>query len=165
MRRVLARLHSTKLSTCWRDTAAIVGKILDLSGFAHTLGCMRRTIAMFMLLLFGAFLCVPLFAASYDSQNELPACCKRNGKHRCMSRMMQVAPGTTQVSAPPEKCPLFPQTRMMIVVQDHAVAPSPSGAYYAALQSHPACHSQLEAQKRISFDRSRQKRGPPAANS
>jgi len=123
---------------------------------------MRRTIAMFMLLLFGSFLSAPLFAASYNPQNDLPACCKRNGKHHCMVPMVQAVPGTTQVSAPPEKCPFYPHTRMMIVVQNHAMAPGPAGAFYAALQSHPACYAQSEAHQRISFDRSRQKRGPPA---
>lgn len=118
---------------------------------------------MMMLLLFGSFLSAPLFAASYDAQSDLPACCRRAGKHHCMLRTRQVDPGATQVSAAQETCPFCPQARMMSVVQNHGIAPSPAGVFYAALQSHPACHAQLEARQRISFDRSRQKRGPPTA--
>jgi len=124
---------------------------------------MRRAIAMFMLLLFGSFVGAPLFAAVYGSQNGLAACCKRDGKHHCMMQMMEGDPGTTQVSAPPEKCPFFPHTWQVTQVHSPSLAPSPAGAFYAAVQSHPACHAQSEAQRRISFDRSRQKRGPPAA--
>jgi hypothetical protein len=124
---------------------------------------MRRTVAIFLLLIFGSFLSAPLLAASSNPSSNLPACCRRNGKHQCMMRMMEDDLGTRQVSAPPEKCPLFPHTLPVTRVQNHVIASGVAGAIYAALQSHPACQAQSEAQQRISFDRSRQKRGPPAA--
>jgi hypothetical protein len=124
---------------------------------------MRRAIASFMLLVFSAFLCTPLLAISSNLQNDLPACCRRAGKHQCMLRMMESDPGSREASTSPEKCPFFPHTWQPTLLQNHAMAPSPAGALYAGLQSHPACHAQSEAQRRISFDRSRQKRGPPAA--
>lgn len=130
---------------------------------AYTLGCMRRPIAILMLLIFGSFLGAPLLAISSNPQNNLPACCGRNGKHHCMMRVMEGDSGTTQASALPEKCPFFPHTWQVTRVQKHFIAPDVAGTIYAALQSHPACHVQSEAQRRISFDRSRQKRGPPAA--
>jgi len=34
--------------------------------------------------------------------------------------------------------------------------------YFSELASHPAIHAQAAAQLRVSFDRSRQKRGPPS---
>ena len=126
------------------------------------LGYMRRTIAVFMLLIFGLFLGAPLLASS-NPQNDLPACCRRNGSHHCVTRMMEGDPGSRQVSAPAEKCPFFPHIGQLTQVRNLAIAPSPAGTFYAALESHPACHTQSEAQRRISFDRSRQKRGPPAA--
>jgi hypothetical protein len=122
---------------------------------------MRRTIAVFMLLIFGLFLSVPLLAASSNPSNNRPACCRRDGKHQCMMQM-EGDPGTTQASAPPEKCPFSPHAWQVTQVQNHVIAPGVAGAIYAALQSHPACHLQSETQRRISFDRSRQKRGPPA---
>jgi hypothetical protein len=78
-----------------------------------------------------------------------------------MLRMLEGNPGTRQASALPDKCPFFPHAWQVTPVQHRAIAPSPVGAFYASLQSHPACHAQSEAQCRISFDRSRQKRGPP----
>jgi hypothetical protein len=126
------------------------------------LGYMRRPIAVFLLLIFGSFLGAPLLATS-NLQNDLPACCRRNGSHHCVTRMMEGDRGSRQVSAPAEKCPFFPHIGQLTQVQNPAIAPSPAGAFYAALESHPACHTQSEAQRRISFDRSRQKRGPPAA--
>jgi len=137
---------------------------LWISGIvAYTLGYMRRTIAVFMLLIFGSFLSAPLLVASSNPSNNLPACCRRTGKHHCMMRLIEDDSGTTQVSAPPEKCPFFPQTWQETQVQKHFIAPDVAESIYAALQSHPACHVQSDAQQRISFDRSRQKRGPPAA--
>jgi hypothetical protein len=124
---------------------------------------MRRAIAFFMLLVFSAFLCTPLLAISFSPHNDLPACCRRDGKHQCMLRMMESDPGTREASTPLEKCPFFPHTWQPTQRQNHVILPSPAGAFYAALQSHPACHAQSEAQCRISFDRSRQKRGPPSA--
>jgi hypothetical protein len=122
---------------------------------------MRSPIAILMLLIFRSFLGVPLLAISSNSQNDLPACCRRNGTHHCMLRMLEGNPGTRQASALPDKCPFFPHAWQVTPVQHRAIAPSPVGAFYASLQSHPACHAQSEAQCRISFDRSRQKRGPP----
>jgi hypothetical protein len=96
-------------------------------------------------------------------ESSLPACCRRNGKHHCaMIQMMEDDPGTTQASAPSEKCPFFPHTWQATQVENHFIAPGVAGVVHVALQSQPACHAQIEAQLRISFDRSRQKRGPPA---
>ena len=114
-----------------------------------------------LVLIFGSFLSAPFLAASLNPQDDLLACCKRNGKHRCLMRMMENDPGSTQVSAPPEKCPLFLHAWSVTRVQNHCIGRG--RAIYAELQSHPACHTQSEVQRRISFDRSHQKRGPPAA--
>ena len=149
---------------CRRGSATIVGKFWIFSLVEYTLGYMRRAIAILMLLISGSFLGAPLLATSNSiEQNNLPACCRRNGSHHCVTRMIKGDPGTTQISAPPEKCPMFPHTGQMTPVKNSAIAPSVTGAFYACVQSHPACHMQSEAQRRISFGRSRQKRGPPAA--
>jgi hypothetical protein len=152
------------LTSCrGRDTVTFGGRLWILGVVAYTLASMRRAIAIFLLLIFGSFLSAPSLAASSDPYGNLPACCRRNGKHHCMMRMMQSDPKAEQVSAPPQKCPFFPHTRLVIQVRSHALTPRPPVACYAALQSHPACHAQSEAQRCIAFDRSCQKRGPPAA--
>jgi hypothetical protein len=159
-----ARTYTTRLVPA-REALQRWSADFGFSALSRTLlTYMRRTIAVFMLLIFGSFLGAPLLATSNSNlQNDLPACCRRNGSHHCVTRMMEGDPGSRQVSAPPERCPFFPHIWQLTPVQNPAIAPSPAGAFYAALQSHPACHTQSEAQRRISFDRSRQKRGPPAA--
>jgi len=122
---------------------------------------MRRIVATLMLLVFGSFLSAPLLAASSDPQSNLPACCRRDGKHHCMMTMTQSPTGGTQVYAG-SHCPYFPQSGVAVDVQQPATAPSATSAIYADLVSHPAVHAQTEARGRIAFDRSRQKRGPPA---
>jgi hypothetical protein len=158
------RAHSSRRASAGAGTATMVCKFWIFSLVAYTLGYMRRAIAILMLLIFGSFLGAPLLATTNSiEQNNLPACCRRNGSHHCVTGMTEGDPGTTQVSAPPEKCPMFPHTGQMTPVKNSAIAPSSTGVFYACLQSHPACHAQSEAHRRISFDRSRQKRGPPAA--
>ena len=66
------------------------------------------------------------------------------------------------ITAPFERCPFFPTSMISTTLQGHTLAMPSSEAFYAALRSHPACSAQIEAYYRISFDRSRQKRGPPA---
>jgi len=122
---------------------------------------MQRAVAIVMLMIFGSFFVSPLLAAHPDPQSNLPVCCRAKGRHHCMMRMAQGDESTVQVSAVPEKCPYCPQGRITTVIRDHATAPDLAASVYAALRSHPACHAQLEARQRISFDRSRQKRGPP----
>jgi hypothetical protein len=123
---------------------------------------MWRATAVFLLLVFGSFVTAPLLAASSDPDSDLPACCRRLGMHHCAMRMLPTDPSTRQVSAVPEKCPMFPRAAVVIRTQDHSLAPGAAAAFFSGLQSHPACHAQTEAQRRISLDRSHQKRGPPA---
>jgi hypothetical protein len=121
---------------------------------------MRRSIALLMIMIFGCFLSAPLLAASSDSESRLPACCRANGKHHCMMRMSHGELAGVQMAAP-ERCSYFPQWRPMNLSHQQASVSS-AAVFYAALQTHPACHAQTEARRRVSFDRSRQKRGPPA---
>lgn len=138
------------------------GKFCVFVVVEYTLRYMRRSIAVLMILTFGSFLAAPLLGLSSDPQSNLPACCRRNGKHHCMMWMMERELGTKQVSVYPAKCPCFPHPWRFTQSQNHATTPSSALIFYAALQSHPACHAQSEVQRRISFDRSRQKRGPPS---
>jgi hypothetical protein len=81
-----------------------------------------------------------------------------------MMRMMmekEMSRAATHISAPFEKCPFFPTSMILIIIQGHTLTMPSSGIFYAALRSHPACSAQIEACYRVSFDRSRQKRGPP----
>lgn len=129
---------------------------------------MRRLTSILLLVLFGGFYVVPLVhAASSDPESDLPACCRRNGKHHCamMDRYLrEKSSGAPVFTLPPQHCPMYPQHRGMMFPRSpfaFAVIPA-AGADWAGLREHPACHAQTEARYRISCDRTRLKRGPPA---
>jgi hypothetical protein len=49
--------------------------------------------------------------------------------------------------------------------QGHAAVGIPASlAHFCEVVSHPAIHAQVDARYRVSFDRTRQKRGPPSQN-
>jgi len=102
-----------------------------------------------------------LFAG--DGSN-LPACCRRDGAHRCAMRTAasaQESPDGLAIRTPSPVCPAFPK-----------LGPVPSGAktpglqaaqaIFASLMQHPAVQPQTEALYRVSFTRTGQKRGPPS---
>lgn len=122
---------------------------------------MRRFVAILLMLAFGSFLGAPLLAAS-NTTNNLPACCRRGGAHHCMEGMTMADDGAgRRVSAPFEKCPFFPRAVVPVRTQVQPASSSHT-IFFAGLQSHPACVAQTQARARVSFDRSRQKRGPPS---
>jgi len=112
------------------------------------------------MMLFSWMLIAPLFA--FDADANLPPCCRRNGKHHCMMRMMERCGGQqkgfTSVS---EKCPCFPVSTC--AGQSPIFKPEAEGQFYADVVRHPALAPQSEALCRISSLRSHQKRGPPLA--
>jgi hypothetical protein len=73
---------------------------------------MRRALAITLLIAFAAPLAQPILAATVDAESQLPACCRRHGKHHCsmrmadMMRMMAAANSAPALEAPP--CPLYP---------------------------------------------------------
>ncbi len=121
-----------------------------------------------MLVLFGGFYAAPLIAAtSSDPEANLPACCRRHGKHHCamMDAFLQAtSSGTPQAGATPQHCPFYPHGVPPGSLRFHA-APPPAAAQFAQVASHPAIHAQTQAIYRLSLDRSRQKRGPPTHTS
>jgi hypothetical protein len=119
---------------------------------------MRRGIAIVLTLLFSWLLIVPAFAASSDS--TIPVCCRKNGKHHCMARGMAQGSSGAAISVVTEKCPCCPHAT--VASQTQFCAPATSQAVFAGLLRHPAVAPQTEASYRISYDRSRQKRGPPS---
>ena len=127
----------------------------------YSIAGMRRAIAVILLFVFGSFVTAPLLAASADPDSNLPGCCRRLGVHHCMTRRLPTDPATQQISASPEKCPMYPRAALVIRTHDHSLPPNLAAAFFSGLQSHPACHAQTKAQRRISLDRSHQKRGPP----
>jgi hypothetical protein len=121
---------------------------------------MRRALASFLLALFSLPLIAPLVLAGSDS--TLPACCRREGKHRCsMTADDSSTPGEVSLHSVAARCASYPKGTAATTDNNVGVSEN-SAAIFAAIVSHPAVQAQAEARYRISFARSSQKRGPPA---
>jgi hypothetical protein len=126
------------------------------------IGVVRRLLSILLLAVFGLPIATPLFALSGSQDSVLPACCRKGGKHHCMSMAQhnQLAGDGSQWTAPVDRCPYCPASVAVSHV-DH-LALTASQVIFAGVVSHPAVHAQTESKRRISRDRSRQKRGPPS---
>ena len=123
----------------------------------------RRSLSILLLVLFGLPFVSSLFAAGSATDTGVPACCRRNGTHHCLMSMTERSQISRQgdgFAAIPERCPYCPG----VVTATHADwLTAPTGeAIFAGLVSHPASEAQTESKRRVSRDRSRQKRGPPS---
>jgi len=120
-----------------------------------------------MLVVLGGMYAEPLVAAATnDPEANLPACCRKHGKHHCamMTSLMEAnASGRAQVGATPERCGMYPRGTAAVGTTVYG-APGVSAAVYAEVVSHPAVQAQTEARYRLALDRARQKRGPPSVN-
>lgn len=128
---------------------------------------MRYASAILLIALFSFSLIGPALSAS-PSEN-LPECCRRDGKHRC-AMMMHMngdedsSPSPLAFKSVPEKCPFYGKVGAFSSVSK-TIARQPSQQFITALIAYPALIAQAESRYRISFSRSRQKRGPPSLHS
>jgi len=120
---------------------------------------MRRGVAILVALAFSWMLILPVFAASVES--NLPACCRKDGKHHCMMKMESRSASGASFVAADKKCPYFPNSTATTHVE--TFAPALSQAIFAGIIQHPAVSPQTEAGYRASYLRSGQKRGPPSS--
>jgi len=119
---------------------------------------MRRCLAISMLLLFLA----PFFSGFFGvsaAEASLPACCRRGGKHHCEAYPQQSSEDRGFGSVR-EKCPYSPAALTIVVLP--SFAPTTASAIYAGVVRHASVAPQTDARRRISYDRARQKRGPPS---
>ena len=126
----------------------------------------RRLLPILLLASLILPLLAPLLAFGQSTESGLPACCRRSGKHHCAMSMAEKSQAAAQDTvpkwtAPTERCPYCPASFAPGHYQETFAAP-PAQAFYADVSSHPAGVAQTECKRRISRDRSRQKRGPPS---
>lgn len=128
---------------------------------------MRRILAILLLVVFGMPFVQPIFALAGSgsvSDANLPACCRRDGKHHCAmpmgERMAMSRSQDRAFRAPAEKCPCCPASIAPVSHSDLFTAPT-AQAIYASLISHPSGIAQTRSRWRIARERSRGKRGPP----
>lgn len=120
-------------------------------------GRVRRLLASSLLLLLIEPWVLPLFGQR-AVEASLPACCRRNGKHHCMMYMAWMQQRAFRTFH--EKCPYDIAPPAVMVLPPFT--PSVPASIFAGIVRHPSVAPQTEAQWRVSFDRARQKRGPPA---
>ena len=122
---------------------------------------MRRVPAILLVLLFSFSLIAP--ALFVDDPSNLPACCRRDGKHHCgmMDRDMADAPSSgVAIDALRIKCPFFPNGGVMVPEGGPALLAASQTAGVAVV-SQIADRAQAEAGYRVSLNRAHRKRGPP----
>ncbi len=137
---------------------------LHIAHFCASINPLRKFLSILLLAVFGLTVAAPLFALGNDAGTALPACCRKNGKHHCLGNMAERASGTSQgthIDKPEQKCPFYPAANTASHL--NLLAPGVSSASLASLMSDPAGVVQTESKRRISCDRSRQKRGPPSS--
>lgn len=121
---------------------------------------MRRICAVVLFAALCAGPALPVFAA--ESAPEIPACCRAHGKHRCTMRGIAAMGDTPSQQAVVPKCPFLPSLGWNAVSGPSALFPKTAQSMFALAQSRPVAQAQTKALFRISFSRTRQKRGPPA---
>ena len=134
---------------------------------------LRRLLSI---LLFGAILLpliAPMLSIGAMAQSALPACCRRGGKHQCAMSVAErarmageqdsVASKAVRFKMPLERCPY--RQRSLAAVHLQTFAPGAILANRKYVLRVPSAAAQAECLRRISFDRSRQKRGPPVFHS
>lgn len=127
---------------------------------------MRRVPATLLVFVFSFSLMGP--ALFVDDESNLPACCRRGGKHHCS--MMGGMTGAEMAQAPSSgaaadalhtRCPFFPNGGAVIPESGPALLATSETAGVSSV-SWTADRTQVEAGYRISFSRSHYKRGPPS---
>ena len=144
------------------EFASDLGKHMPLK---KTTSRLWHTTAMLLLAIFGVFFLAPLASAGDEAGPSLPACCRAHGKHQCAMRAASSEDLAQQSSSPTfarvsDKCPYSPYSPVR--VHSNSFEPAEAALTFAEIVAQPAVRPQTEAKRRIAFDRSRQKRGPPA---
>jgi hypothetical protein len=123
----------------------------------------QRSLATVVLFVIGFLPVAPLFTNA-SAEPQIPLCCRTNGKHKCAMRVQDDGPGSNAQPALRSRCDQWP---FLPPFSSRALTPSvfvpkASQRFFAAIVSHPAAQAQVEGRFRLSFERSRQKRGPPS---
>jgi hypothetical protein len=97
-----------------------------------------------------------------DPESNLPACCRRDGKHHCaMMDMLGITQddGGVYWKSKPQKCAQYPKTGASLCAVK--IAPRRTFEFGPIIAGHPTVAAQTEILYRISHSRCREKRGPP----
>jgi hypothetical protein len=100
-----------------------------------------------------------IFAAVLPAaaESNLPACCRRLGKHGCSMTSSTAGPALQAAL-----CPLYPRGHAVPAQAKASGVPTPVSTF-AITVSHSALLPQTETRYRTSYSRDWQKRGPPVS--
>jgi hypothetical protein len=120
-----------------------------------------KFIASALLLILACDTALPALLAGPES--NLPACCRRDGKHHCA--MMGMLEQQQENSGPSwntvaKKCPLFPRATVAFFADP--CTPIPATGFAGLLSGASVVKAQSEVLFHVSHSRTRQKRGPPS---
>jgi hypothetical protein len=120
-----------------------------------------KFIAVALLLILACDTTLPAMLAGPES--NLPACCRRDGKHHCA--MMEMLEQQQEDAGPSwktvaKKCPLFPRGTVALFADSST--PPTSADFAGSLSGASVIKVQTEVLFHISHSRTRQKRGPPS---
>lgn len=123
---------------------------------------MRRVLSILLFVATLLPLLLPMLSSTATAETDVPVCCRRGGRHHCMMNGqpgMAAPAGQVMVRALCAACP-YPQ-RSLAVGHQPGANHTTAGACIAVVDVPMPLATQVECLRRISFDRSRQKRGPP----
>jgi len=121
----------------------------------------RRLSATLLLALFGFSLMGPAVFAS-DPESNLPACCRRSGKHHCAIGTPDGSSSGPALQA--GTCPSFPSLRGVTASSKAGLARTFT-AVFAWILALQVSQAQIEPLLHISSSLAGQKRGPPLSRS
>jgi hypothetical protein len=121
----------------------------------------RRLLSLLLLAVFSLPLILPALALGQGPDSNLPACCRRDGKHHCMmsAEEMQRLLNGIKASAPHSHCPLYPAAITPLRHVDLAV-PSAAPALVPILRV-TAVDLRADSGIRAALDNPHHPRGPP----
>jgi hypothetical protein len=121
---------------------------------------LRRISAILLLLLFGFSLLTPLFGS--DDESNLPACCRRAGKHHCSMTGSGGSTSNGPAFRGNGRCPSYPG--FGAGTMQTIAGPTPASVSPFALAAKTASCSSFELRVLSSLRlRAHSKRGPPVS--
>jgi hypothetical protein len=122
----------------------------------------RRFLSFVLLLAFGLPVVSPALGQTGVAYSNLPACCRRDGAHKCVMSPEQIEKllHGDQFNAVHGKCPCCPTAPVSL--HHEVLALHSGGGHLPAAVSQPAKFRQIEAWARVALAGARHKRGPPS---